>query len=115
MLGSVLRGARRDDDPGSAGRSHVFATADDGAPPTALVVTAPKNHTNVAGQTLTADFGSVTGGVHGSTGYQARVQWGDGTGAEDATISSSGEIGRHHTPHPSARCHGHNINGVTCP
>jgi predicted alpha-1,2-mannosidase len=84
-------------DPGSVGRIHVFAIADDGSAAPALTTTAPKDQTVTAGQVLSADLGSVTGGVTGSTGYQARVQWGDGTVPGDATVSSSGAISGQHT------------------
>jgi predicted alpha-1,2-mannosidase len=84
-------------DPGSVGRIHVFAIADDGTQAAALTTTAPKDQTVTAGQVLSADLGSVTGGVTGSTGYQARVQWGDGTVPGDATVNSSGAISGQHT------------------
>ncbi|MER7008144.1 GH92 family glycosyl hydrolase [Dactylosporangium sp. NPDC000555] len=84
-------------DPGSAGRIHVFAVADDGTPAAALATTAPKDQTAVAGQPLSAALGSVTGGVTGSTGYQSRVQWGDGTVPQDAAVGASGAISGQHT------------------
>ena len=83
-------------DPGSAGRIHVFAIADDGTPTAALAITAPKDQTATAGQVFSADLGSVTGGVADSTGYHARVQWGDGTVPDDATVGSSGAISGQH-------------------
>ncbi|WP_206305390.1 hypothetical protein [Actinacidiphila soli] len=55
-------------DPGSAGRIHVFAIADDGTPAAAPATTAPKDQTTTPGQVFSADVGSVTGGVTGSTG-----------------------------------------------
>ncbi len=84
-------------DPGSAGRIHVFAVADDGTPAAALATTAPKDQTATAGQVFSADLGSVTGGVTDSTGYHARVQWGDGTVPDDATVGSSGAMSGQHT------------------
>ncbi|GII55922.1 hypothetical protein Pth03_43110 [Planotetraspora thailandica] len=84
-------------DPGSAGRIHVFAVADDGTPHAALEVTAPKAQTATPGQVFAADLGSVTGGVIGSEGYHARVQWGDGTAPDDATVDASGAISGRHT------------------
>ena len=84
-------------DPGSAGRIHVFAVADDGTPPADLTTTAPKDQTATAGQALSAQLGSVTGGVTGSAGYHARVQWGDGTVPSDVTVGESGAISGAHT------------------
>jgi PKD repeat protein len=84
-------------DPGSAGRIHVFAVADDGTPTAALTTTAPKDQTVTAGQVFTADLGAVTGGVTDSTGYHARVQWGDGTVPDDATVDASGAMSGRHT------------------
>ncbi|MEV6864898.1 GH92 family glycosyl hydrolase [Streptosporangium subroseum] len=84
-------------EPGSAGRIHVFAVADDGTPTPVLETTTPKGQTATPGQAFSADLGSVTGGVPGSTGYHARVQWGDGTVPADATVGSSGVISGQHT------------------
>ncbi|MEU3986720.1 GH92 family glycosyl hydrolase [Streptomyces sp. NPDC026672] len=84
-------------DPGSAGRIHVFAIAHDGTPDAKLVTTAPKDQTATAGKVFSADLGSVSGGIADSTGYQARVQWGDGTVPADATVDASGKIGGQHT------------------
>ncbi|SNT58239.1 alpha-1,2-mannosidase, putative [Actinacidiphila glaucinigra] len=84
-------------DAGSAGRIHVFAVAHDGTPAPALVTTTPKDRTATPGKALAADLGSVTGGVPGPTGYQARVQWGDGTVPSDATVDASGAISGEHT------------------
>ncbi|MFI5910981.1 GH92 family glycosyl hydrolase [Dactylosporangium sp. NPDC051541] len=84
-------------DPGSAGRIHVFAIADDGTPPPALATTAPQNQTATAGQAFTAALGTVTAGVPDASGYHARVQWGDGTVPQDATIGAGGAIGGRHT------------------
>ncbi|MFI6070489.1 GH92 family glycosyl hydrolase [Actinoplanes sp. NPDC051343] len=83
-------------DPGTAGRIHVFAVADDGTPREALALTAGKNESATARQALTAPLGSVTGGLAGSTGYQAHVQWGDGTAPSDATVDGSGAISGTH-------------------
>ncbi|GAA4253015.1 GH92 family glycosyl hydrolase [Dactylosporangium darangshiense] len=84
-------------DPGSAGRIHVFAIANDGTPPAALTTTAPKDQTATAGQALNATLGTVSGGVTDATGYHARVQWGDGTVPQDATVDASGAISAAHT------------------
>ncbi|WP_430501444.1 GH92 family glycosyl hydrolase [Micromonospora trifolii] len=84
-------------DPRSAGRIHVFAVANDGTPAPALTTAAPKNQTVTVGQALTANLGAVTGGVPGTTGYRARVQWGDGTVPNDVTIGESGAMSSQHT------------------
>ncbi|WP_446215348.1 GH92 family glycosyl hydrolase [Micromonospora sp. IBHARD004] len=84
-------------DPGSAGRIHVFAIADDGTPAAAVATTAPKDQTATAGQVLSANLGSVTGGVPDTTGYHARVQWGDGTVPDDVTVGPSGVMTGEHT------------------
>ncbi|MER7889838.1 GH92 family glycosyl hydrolase [Micromonospora sp. NPDC094482] len=84
-------------DPASAGRIHVFAIADDGTPAPALATVAPKDQTATAGQVLSADLGSVTGGVPDPAGYHARVQWGDGTVPQDVTVGSSGVLSGQHT------------------
>ncbi|WP_238453791.1 PKD domain-containing protein [Micromonospora sp. ATA51] len=84
-------------DPGSAGRIHVFAIADDGTPAPALATTAPKDQTATAGQVLSANLGSVTGGVPDPTGYHARVQWGDGTVPDDVTVGPAGAMSGQHT------------------
>ncbi|MFI1097517.1 GH92 family glycosyl hydrolase [Streptomyces sp. NPDC020917] len=84
-------------DPSKVGRIHVFAIADDGTPVAGLAATAPKDQTASAGHALTADLGSLSGGVPGTDGYQARVQWGDGTVPEDVTVGSSGALAGQHT------------------
>ncbi|MET7877458.1 GH92 family glycosyl hydrolase [Micromonospora profundi] len=84
-------------DPRSAGRIHVFAVADDGTPAPALAMTAAADQKATAGQALAANLGSVSGGVPGTTGYRARVQWGDGTVPQDVTIGSSGALSGQHT------------------
>lgn len=75
-------------DPGSAGRIHVFAVADDGTAPAALELTAPADQKTTAGTALTAPLGTTTG-------TNARVQWGDGTAPADATITSGAISGTH--------------------
>jgi hypothetical protein len=75
----------------------VFAIADDGTPHAALATTAPKAQTAAAGQALSADLGSVAGGVPDSTGYHATVQWGDGTVPDDVTVGPSGAMSAQHT------------------
>ncbi|HKF31190.1 MAG TPA: GH92 family glycosyl hydrolase [Jatrophihabitantaceae bacterium] len=82
---------------GQDGDLHVFASADDGTAPAPLSLTTPADQTATAGQTLAADLGTVSGGVAGSGGYHARVQWGDGGVPQDATISASGDITASHT------------------
>ncbi|MFF3437129.1 GH92 family glycosyl hydrolase [Streptosporangium sp. NPDC002721] len=84
-------------EPGSAGRIHVFAVADDGTAGVPLASTTPKDRKAVAGQALSADLGSVTGGVPGPAGYRARVQWGDGTVPADVTVGPSGAMSGQHT------------------
>ncbi|WP_405581728.1 GH92 family glycosyl hydrolase [Streptomyces sp. NBC_01190] len=84
-------------DPGTAGRIHVFAIADDGTPAAALTATAPEDQTATAGRALSADLGSVSGGVTDQAGYQARVQWGDGAVPADVTVGQAGELSGQHT------------------
>ncbi|MEV6302887.1 GH92 family glycosyl hydrolase [Actinoplanes sp. NPDC051861] len=81
-------------DPGSAGRIHVFAIADDGTPRPALALSTAPNQTATAGQPFAAALGTVTGGV---PGYHARVQWGDGAAPADATVASDGVVAGTHT------------------
>jgi predicted alpha-1,2-mannosidase len=84
-------------DPGSVGRIHVFAVADDGTPRADLALVAPKNQSATAAQALNAQLGSVSGGLSDATGYHARVQWGDGTVPADAVVDGSGAISGTHT------------------
>ncbi|GAB3066249.1 GH92 family glycosyl hydrolase [Intrasporangium mesophilum] len=79
-------------DPGSAGRIHIFAIADNGA---ALRVQPGADTTTTAKTSTNVDLGTVSGGVpaSGDQGYRARVQWGDGTVTEDATVSATGSDG----------------------
>lgn len=72
-------------DPASAGRIHVFAVADNGS---ALEVAAGADTTAATGADTDVTLGTATGGVPASTGYTARVQWGDGTVTEDATVTT---------------------------
>ncbi|WP_307812369.1 GH92 family glycosyl hydrolase [Phycicoccus sp. CSK15P-2] len=70
-------------DPQTAGRVHVFAVADDGAP----VAFDPAAAARAArGKAAEVTLGAVSGGVPGD-GYTARVEWGDGSDTEDATVS----------------------------
>jgi hypothetical protein len=78
-------------DPASAGRIHVFAVADDGTPRPPLELTAGPDRTGTAGQELTAQLGSAPGASH------ARVQWGDGTVPQDATVDPAGLLSGKHT------------------
>ncbi len=82
---------------GQDGDLHVFAIADDGTPTAPLSLTTPADQTATAGTPLAADLGTVSGGVPGSAGYHARVQWGDGGVPQDATVSASGAITASHT------------------
>ncbi len=77
-------------DPTSAGRIHVFAVADNG---TALAVTPVTGATAAAGTAATIALGSVSGGVPtaGAPGYRARVQWGDGSVTQDATVTRAAD------------------------
>jgi hypothetical protein len=84
-------------DPGTAGRIHVFAVADDGTPRAALALTTAAGQSATAGQALAAQLGSVSGGLTDSTGYHATVQWGDGTVPAAATVDGSGAISGSHT------------------
>ncbi|TDC33596.1 ATP-binding protein [Micromonospora sp. 15K316] len=84
-------------DPGSTGRIHVFAVADDGTPAAELAIAAPKDQTATAGQLLSANLGSVDGGVPDASGYRARVQWGDGTVPQDVTVDATGAMSGAHT------------------
>nr|WP_221380358.1 GH92 family glycosyl hydrolase [Actinoplanes polyasparticus] len=78
-------------DPASAGRIHVFAVADDGTPRPPLELTAGPARTGTAGQELPAQLGSAPGAAH------ARVQWGDGTAPQDATVDPAGLLSGKHT------------------
>jgi predicted alpha-1,2-mannosidase len=81
---------------GQDGDIHVFAIADDGTASAPLSLTTPADQTATAGQALSADLGTVSGGVPGSAGYHARVQWGDGGVVQDATVGASGAITASH-------------------
>ena len=65
--------------------------AEDG---TALTVQ-PGATTATAQVATTVDLGTVSGGVpaSGDQGYRARVQWGDATVTDDATVSAIGSDG----------------------
>jgi len=84
-------------DPGTVGRIHVFAIADDGTPRAALTLAGAKDQTATAGKALAAPLGTVTGGAAGSAGYHATAQWGDGTAPSDAVVDGSGAITGTHT------------------
>lgn len=84
-------------DPGTAGRIHVFAIADDGTPAPALAATAGQDQKATAGKALTAALGSVTGGVPDATGYHAQVQWGDGSVPADVAVGAAGAMSGTHT------------------
>jgi len=77
-------------DPGSAGRMHVFAIASDGvrtAPP-ALVATAIPIGDQVPGTAFTVPVATATGGTPATPGgYQARINWGDGTALAVGTVT----------------------------
>lgn len=76
-------------DPKSAGRVHVFAVADNGS---AMKVTPGVDASAQAGAATDVALGSVSGGVPDGT-YTARVQYGDGSVTEDATVSAPGTDG----------------------
>jgi PKD repeat protein len=84
-------------DPGTAGRIHVFAIADDGTPRADLALTGLSDQTATAGSSVSVNLGTVTGGLTDSAGYNARVQWGDGTVPSDATVGESGTLSGTHT------------------
>ncbi|WP_236062232.1 GH92 family glycosyl hydrolase [Actinacidiphila acididurans] len=84
-------------DPSTVGRIHVFAIADDGTAAAPLVTTAAQDQSATAGHALSADLGTVSGGVTDASGYHARVQWGDGSVPEDVTVGSSGAMSGQHT------------------
>ncbi|MGO4600734.1 GH92 family glycosyl hydrolase [Terrabacter sp. 2YAF2] len=75
-------------DPKTAGRIHVFAVADNGS---ALEVAAGADTTAKAGADTDVTLGTAKGGVPASTGYTARVQWGDGTVTEDAAVTTASD------------------------
>jgi predicted alpha-1,2-mannosidase len=77
-------------DPARVGRVHVFAVADNGK---ALSVEPAAQQTATAGTAAALDLGVVTGGVPLQDGYLARVQWGDGTLTEDATVGKVSDGG----------------------
>lgn len=84
-------------DPQTAGRVHVFAVADDGAP---IAFAPAAAATATRGTAADVTLGTVSGGVPGTAGYTARVQWGDGTVTEDATVAVASDgtatvTGRH--------------------
>jgi hypothetical protein len=66
----------------------VFAVADNGS---ALGVTAGGDATATAGQAGDITLGTATGGVPAAGGYTARVEWGDGTVTEDATVTTGAD------------------------
>jgi hypothetical protein len=76
-------------DPATAGRIHVFAVADNGS---AMQVKPGADVSASAGAATDVALGSVGGGVPDGR-YTARVQWGDGTVTEDATVSAPGADG----------------------
>ncbi|WP_374970920.1 GH92 family glycosyl hydrolase [Terrabacter sp. BE26] len=76
-------------DPKSAGRVHVFAVADNGS---ALQVKPGADASAQAGAATAVALGSVSGGVPDGT-YTARVQYGDGSATEDATVAAPGADG----------------------
>ncbi|MEO7754348.1 MAG: GH92 family glycosyl hydrolase [Terracoccus sp.] len=75
--------------PTSTGRIHVFAVADDGK---GLALTAAADQKVAAKASSSVKLGTISGGVPDG-GYVARVQWGDGTVTEDATVSAVGADG----------------------
>ncbi len=75
-------------DPGVAGRIHVFAIASDGTPPnTSFSATAGPDISTVAYQAVRPTLATVQVAVSASPTVRARVQWGDDTITEDATLT----------------------------
>lgn len=76
-------------EPSETGRVHVFAIASDGELPvdTSFTATAGADVTGTAGEPLTAALATVVPTDPKAEAPIARVQWGDGTVTEDATIT----------------------------
>ncbi len=95
--GKTLTGVVMPDQPGTRkddGRVHLFGVASDGTPAPALALTVGGAAKATTGQAATIALGQAGGG-EGS--YTARVQWGDATVTEDASVDSSGAITGTHT------------------
>jgi predicted alpha-1,2-mannosidase len=86
-------------EPGVTGRVHVFAIATNGVQPDlGFEATAGADVTGTAGEALDAALATITGPVveaadasadaTAATAPIVRVQWGDGTVTEDATVSA---------------------------
>jgi hypothetical protein len=78
------------------GRVHLFSIADDGTAPQALTITAAPDSAATTGQATTVALGSASGGATGAT-RTARVQWGDTSVTQDATVDPAGAITGQHT------------------
>ena len=75
---------------------HLFSIADDGTPAPALAVAAAPDSSADPDQPTTVALGQASGGATGAT-RTARVQWGDDSVTEDASVDRSGAItGRAH-------------------
>jgi hypothetical protein len=97
--GKTLTGVIMPTQPGTEkdqGRVHLFSIADDGTPAPALTVTAAPDSTATTGLATTVALGTAAGGATGAT-RTARVQWGDATVTQDATIAASGAVTGQHT------------------
>lgn len=95
--GKTVQGVRlptQTGDPSTDGRIHVFAVADDGE---ALELEPAPDRSAARGVAVAVTLGTVSGGVPSAGGYVARVQWGDGTVTEDATVAADGTITASHT------------------
>jgi len=75
-------------DPGAVGRIHVFAIASDGTRAGQPRSATPSSvDGQKVGQAFTATLATVTGGTPPSAGgYTARINWGDGTPLDEATV-----------------------------
>ncbi|MFB6612034.1 GH92 family glycosyl hydrolase [Agromyces sp. NPDC056379] len=76
-------------EPGVEGRVHVFAIASDGATPPSLdfEATAGADVTGIAGEELAVDLASIVPADAAAPAPIVRVQWGDASTTEDATLA----------------------------
>jgi len=76
-------------DPSVVGRAHVFAIASDGTTTdTSFKAAAGENIQTVAGRTVRPTLALVDIAAAATPTVRARVQWGDSTATEDATIAA---------------------------
>jgi predicted alpha-1,2-mannosidase len=95
--GKTLTGVVMPKQPGTEkdqGRVHVFAIADDGTPTSPLAITPADGLHATTGTAASLTLGSVGGGATGAD-LTARVQWGDASNTEDATVTSGSVTGSH--------------------